>query len=298
MCQQHALDFALEYPQAASAVGKSFYVDNNLTGADSVEEAVQLQTQLQELFSKGGFLLRKWNSSDTAILDHIHPKLRDIQPDYKIPESEGYSMTLGIQLNSSLDHFRLTIANFPDPDNFTKRQLRVQYWHLMAYLAGSLINHQDKPTTACLGTQDRLGWISTSRNQGDIVAVEVQAPSLSERHIPRCYFDVRRETTFLMHLKKHTLVPFMYACWILCTPLSSCKRPRSHLSNDWPSLVWSSAEPICCYNIFVTFSQLSVYRLAAYLPGLTIWSFWVDSAEILVDSKRMSIIKSHTQLNR
>ena len=50
--KQNALDFALEYPQAVSAVEKSFYVDDGLTGADSVEEAIQLQKQLQELLSR------------------------------------------------------------------------------------------------------------------------------------------------------------------------------------------------------------------------------------------------------
>ena len=49
--KQNPQDFALKYPQAASAVKTSFYVDNGLTEADSVEEAIQLQKQLQELFS-------------------------------------------------------------------------------------------------------------------------------------------------------------------------------------------------------------------------------------------------------
>ena len=47
------------HPRAALAVEKSFYVDDGLTGADSVSEAVTLQKELQQLFDKGGFLLRK-----------------------------------------------------------------------------------------------------------------------------------------------------------------------------------------------------------------------------------------------
>ena len=57
--KQNAIDFALEYPQAMNAVEKSFYVDDGLTGADSIEKAIELQRQLQHLFSRGGFLLRK-----------------------------------------------------------------------------------------------------------------------------------------------------------------------------------------------------------------------------------------------
>ena len=60
--KQNALDLAHQYPLAAKAVNLSFYVDDTLTGADSVEEAVALQQQLLELFDRGGFTLRKWNS--------------------------------------------------------------------------------------------------------------------------------------------------------------------------------------------------------------------------------------------
>ena len=66
--KQNAFNFAMKYTQAAQAVHESFCVDDSLTGADAVEEAVELQSQLQDLFSCGGFLLRKWNSSDQRVL--------------------------------------------------------------------------------------------------------------------------------------------------------------------------------------------------------------------------------------
>ena len=47
----------MEYPLAAESVNTSFYVDDGLTGADSVQEAIELQGQLKGLFSKGSFLL-------------------------------------------------------------------------------------------------------------------------------------------------------------------------------------------------------------------------------------------------
>ena len=48
--KQNAHYFALEYPQAYTAVEQAFYVDDGLTGADSVEEAQELHKQLQEFF--------------------------------------------------------------------------------------------------------------------------------------------------------------------------------------------------------------------------------------------------------
>ena len=55
------------------------YVDDGLSGADSVEEAIKLQQQLQDLFSRAGFLLCKWNSSESTVLQHIPSDLQDAQ---------------------------------------------------------------------------------------------------------------------------------------------------------------------------------------------------------------------------
>ena len=61
--RQNALDYGQVYPKASQAVLESFYVDDGLTGTDSVRDTIQLQIQLQELFDKAGFVLRKWKSN-------------------------------------------------------------------------------------------------------------------------------------------------------------------------------------------------------------------------------------------
>lgn len=55
--KDNALDFATEYPDAAKEVERSLYVDDCLTGSDSVEGAVALREDLYKLLSKGGYLL-------------------------------------------------------------------------------------------------------------------------------------------------------------------------------------------------------------------------------------------------
>ena len=47
----NAVDFAHQYPLAVKAVNESFYVDDGLTGADTIEETIELQKQLQDLFA-------------------------------------------------------------------------------------------------------------------------------------------------------------------------------------------------------------------------------------------------------
>ena len=58
--KQNAIDYTHDFPLAAEVVHKSFYVDDCLTGATDSKSALLLQQQLTELFSHGGFVLRKW----------------------------------------------------------------------------------------------------------------------------------------------------------------------------------------------------------------------------------------------
>lgn len=81
--KQNPLDFA---QVSAQAVESSFYVDDGLTGADDVKTAITLRGQLCDLFARGGFVLRKWNSSDPTIRLYFRP----------------YRQTCGIQRRYSL----------------------------------------------------------------------------------------------------------------------------------------------------------------------------------------------------
>ena len=115
--RQNAVDHITEFPMAAKAVFNSFYVDDGLIGADSVEEVITLQKQLQDLFARGGFLLRKWNSNVALVIENLPPELRDSQSILSITKSQSYNKTLGIQWNSKLDLFRLMINELPQWNN-------------------------------------------------------------------------------------------------------------------------------------------------------------------------------------
>ena len=82
-----------------------------------------LQQQLQGLFAKGGFLLRKWNSNAASVIQTLPPELQDSRSILSITESQGYTKTLGVEWHSKLDHFRLTTNEPPSFDNLTKRGL-------------------------------------------------------------------------------------------------------------------------------------------------------------------------------
>ena len=188
--KQNALDFALEYPQDVSAFEKSFYVDDGLTGAESVEEAIQLQKQLQELFSRGGFLLLKWNSSEAVVLQHVAPELRDSQSFYPIPDPDEYTKTLCIQWNSGLDHVRLTVVEFPETENLTKRLLVsdiAMTFDALGWFSPSII--KIKILLQCIW-ELKIDWDDPlpPEIKGTWLQWRTELTLLSDRHIPRCYF--------------------------------------------------------------------------------------------------------------
>ena len=124
MClKQNATNLAKEFPLAATAVNESFYVDDGLTGADDVETAIKLQRELQQLFSRGGFLLHKWNSSNPAVLQHLKPELKDVKETHLFDETQRSTNTLGLQWETTSDQFCVTISQMPADKDITKRDL-------------------------------------------------------------------------------------------------------------------------------------------------------------------------------
>ncbi len=116
-------DLAMKYPLAYKAVIESFYVDDGLTGADTIEEAEKLRKELQDLFDRAGLLLRKWNSNDPRVLQNLPAELQDSQLLHQIPDSNEYTKTLGVEWNTKHDYFRLTAAQLPLSDIATKRTI-------------------------------------------------------------------------------------------------------------------------------------------------------------------------------
>ena len=188
--KRNAQDFAVEYPQAASVVENSFYVDDGLTGADSVEESIRLQKQLQNLFSKGGFLLRKWNSSEISVLQHIPAELRDSQSFHNVPDTEEYTKTLGVEWNSTSDYFRLTVAKLPSTRDLTKRLLVsdvAKTFDVLGWFSPTIIKIKILLQRIW---ELKIDWDDPlpSEIKDTWLQWRIELSILSEKHIPRCHF--------------------------------------------------------------------------------------------------------------
>lgn len=116
-----AEDESNSFPIGARTVLRDFYVDDLLTGASTVQEALEIKEQAIKLLSKGGFELRKWSSN--------HPSLQDteISPDKEfnfIVDHSNETRALGIVWNYQSDIFKfLSIGHLPPLEKPIKRSI-------------------------------------------------------------------------------------------------------------------------------------------------------------------------------
>ncbi|UYV84326.1 hypothetical protein LAZ67_X001851 [Cordylochernes scorpioides] len=118
---QLADDEAMNYPVASEIVKRDFYVDDLLTGADTVEEAHVLIRQIIALLAEGGFPIRKWVSNSPKILEFLPKYQKGINLSFDIKDLPSVKL-LGILWDPTLDSFTIRVRP-PDIQVYSKRSL-------------------------------------------------------------------------------------------------------------------------------------------------------------------------------
>lgn len=108
-----------EFPRAAERIPKNFYVDDLLSGADTVEEAMQLKDEINDVLASVGLNLRKWSSTDRRLLE---PGASEEIFSVKLPQEEATVKALGIHWIPKDDIFFFKVSFDMNSVN-TKRQL-------------------------------------------------------------------------------------------------------------------------------------------------------------------------------
>ena len=68
----HHLDkYQSRHPEVIKSIKNSFYVDDLISGGDTVEEAFNTYLVANKAMSEGGFNLRKWNSNSPELISRI-----------------------------------------------------------------------------------------------------------------------------------------------------------------------------------------------------------------------------------
>ncbi|XP_045509321.1 uncharacterized protein LOC123704872 [Colias croceus] len=103
--QQVARDEGPNFPAAAERVFTDFFVDDLMTGCHTVEEGMQIYTQMTKLLKCAGFPLQKWSSNSKELLKNIG---KSDAPNLEIKIDE-ITKILGIAWNREMDNFHFKV---------------------------------------------------------------------------------------------------------------------------------------------------------------------------------------------
>ncbi|XP_029167446.1 uncharacterized protein LOC114937947 [Nylanderia fulva] len=137
--RQLCADEGAQFPQGATALRRDCYVDDVVTGADDLGDAVNLQTELRNLCMAGGFPLRKWASNNPDVLSGV-PQEHRLQQGPHSWDDESHS-TLGLRWHPQEDRFAFAIHPRVVSE-FTKRRVLAETARLfdpMGWLAPVVI---------------------------------------------------------------------------------------------------------------------------------------------------------------
>ncbi|XP_072390901.1 uncharacterized protein [Diabrotica undecimpunctata] len=104
-------------PEAARVIKNDFFVDDLITGADSLNQGIILCQQIDDILKSGGFHLRKWKSNNLEVFTNIqHTQEFD---EFYFGFSEA-SKVLGLYWSANKDVFSIKVV-LPQVTKFTKR---------------------------------------------------------------------------------------------------------------------------------------------------------------------------------
>ncbi|XP_026731637.1 uncharacterized protein LOC113496572 [Trichoplusia ni] len=108
--QQLAQDEGAEFPLAKNRVLSDFYMDDLLTGCQTIQEGVQIYKQMSELLKRGGFPLQKWASNSKELLRLIEDDQQILQTQGNMElKTDSISKILGLTWDKDNDEFVYTI---------------------------------------------------------------------------------------------------------------------------------------------------------------------------------------------
>lgn len=117
--KQLAIEHQNSNPKAANTINRDFYVDDLLTGADTVEETIDLCRQVSAILSSGCFELRKWKSNSPRVFEGIKAITSPHEVLHFGPHEN--TKTLGLLWSCKDDTFSFNINSVPTRGHITKR---------------------------------------------------------------------------------------------------------------------------------------------------------------------------------
>ena len=118
--KQLSADEVDRYPYAASCLLNDVYMDDVISGADTVSAALHIQKELLSLLKAGGFKLRKWTSNAPELLATLPLDYVAVNPELSC-NFEGTFSLLGLKWQTTSDCFLFSAAPQNRDSALTKR---------------------------------------------------------------------------------------------------------------------------------------------------------------------------------
>lgn len=98
--QKLADDEGADYPIAKKVLKRDVYVDDLITGADTLEEIIEIRDESIDLLKRGGFNIRQWASNHEDALDRLTNESMNL--DFR-RDRDTVLKTLGVSWNAKTD---------------------------------------------------------------------------------------------------------------------------------------------------------------------------------------------------
>jgi hypothetical protein len=116
--RQCAIDHEQSFPIGAMAIQNKFYMDDLLSSVNTIEEAIEEQSEMAKVLAKGGFELAKWSSNAKEIVG--------ITQDTETPLDKDATSVLGLNWLAATDMIKIKIRITEIDGEITKRSIASQ----------------------------------------------------------------------------------------------------------------------------------------------------------------------------
>ncbi|XP_045458533.1 uncharacterized protein LOC123668885 [Melitaea cinxia] len=200
--QQVAIDEGINYPLAAKVTLNDFYVDDLLSGCESVEQGLKLYNEMNAMLSKGGFKLHKWSSNSNTMLESI----KGVNSNEETIEGihlklDNVLKILGITWDRSSDSFVYSV-NLPEMQQpVTKRKILADVARLydpLGWIAPTIVLAKAMIQKLWLAG---LTWdeIVPTNLMDEWITYRDKLKGLSEFRLPRWLGTTSNNTTVELH---------------------------------------------------------------------------------------------------
>ncbi|XP_053699442.1 uncharacterized protein LOC128746420 [Sabethes cyaneus] len=137
------MQFEQEYPEAVHAIVHQYYVDDMLISAETVENAIQLATDVKRIHESGRFEIRNWVSSSSPVGTALDGEETE-EKNLSIGEADTTEKVLGMWWNTAADCFTYKLSSRHETDLLsgrkrpTKREVLRPISHFLMFLRSLL----------------------------------------------------------------------------------------------------------------------------------------------------------------